>query len=433
MKRTLTMLAMALLLMLPACSKPAEPQTSGASAASSEPAKKEVPTLHILTDVIMGGTFSSRSLTEFYKEAPEYKTEYKLTFQSLPPAENPEAREGEITRLRVDMMAGKGPDVLILRNFYDHVGLMTDIKNLFPVPQSAMKQNLFLPLDDYIANAKYMDWDKLLPAAMEAGKDSEGRQRILPMTFSLDTALFEKDQYSLTAQLPMTRMEMLESADPGVQWAGLGLSDSFSTAFAGQVDYPGEKLLFTEEELLALARKSLALRQEKEAQEEHFTDIGCTVSEISLGSINESFFDLKAPDYLMIPGYNSQGGVTAFVNTYAAVFSGTEHPDQAFAFLDRLLSKEAQQQVDLYDMRLPVHMDLCQKAEKAMGGWYLNQWNYQQFTAVRDQINAVEYVTPVVVELIELWQRLGAAEDGAELEKLVHDSYTRMQMILAES
>ncbi len=78
-------------------------------------------------------------------------------------------------------------------------------------------------------------------------------------------------------------------------------------------------------------------------------------------------------------------------------------------------------------------MDLCQKEEKTADGWYLSEWNYQQFTEVRDQINAVEYMTPVVIELMELWPQVNAAEDEAQLEKLVHDSYTRMQMILAES
>ncbi len=436
MKKHRLLISLLILLLCCAC------QTQGTESGGDSSLKQEhsaapqsqVPTLRVLTDLAMGGSFSSRSLMEFLKTVPEYKSEYKLTFQSLPPAENAEAREGEVTRLRIDMMAGKGPDVLILRNFYDRTGVMPDIKNMFPVPQSAMKQNLFLPLDDYIANAKYMDWDKLLPAAMEAGRDEEGRQVLLPMSYSFDTALFEKDQYSLTAQLPMTRMEMLNSAGAGVQWAGLGLMDSFSTAFAGQVDYPGEKLLFTEEELLELVQKSRDLWKEKEAQGEHCSGIGCTVREISVGPINESFFHLKAPDYIMIPGYNSQGGVTAFVNTYAAIYSGTQYPDQAFAFLDSLLSKEAQQQVvDLWGMRLPVHMDLCQKEEKTADGWYLSEWNYQQFTEVRDQINAVEYMTPVVIELMELWPQVNAAEDEAQLEKLVHDSYTRMRMILAES
>ena len=176
MKKHRLLISLLILLLCCAC------QTQGTESGGDSSLKQEhsaapqsqVPTLRVLTDLAMGGSFSSRSLMEFLKTVPEYKSEYKLTFQSLPPAENAEAREGEVTRLRIDMMAGKGPDVLILRNFYDHTGVMPDIKNLFPVPQSAMKQNLFLPLDDYIANAKYMDWDKLLPAAMEAGRDEEG-------------------------------------------------------------------------------------------------------------------------------------------------------------------------------------------------------------------------------------------------------------------
>lgn len=434
MKKLILIIPLIILLLCCAC-QTQEAESGGDSSIklelSSAP-RSEIPTLDILLDVTWNGHYGSRSLTEFLKTVPEYKTEYKVSFHNLPSTENPEARNGEITRIRMEMMAGKGPDIIIARNFYDWTGLNPDIKNLFPFPQSAMKQKLFLPLDDYITDAKYMDWDKLLPPLMDAGKDGEGRQMILPLSFNLNTALFETDQYTLTAQLPMTRMEMLDSADAGIQWAGLGLEGYFATALGGKIDYANEELLFTEEELLNLAKKHRTLRQEKEQEGENFTDIGCVVSEISLGSINESFFDLKAPDYYMIPAYNEQGGVTATVGTYAAINNATAYPDQAFAFLDSLLSKEAQQSVDLYSW-LPPHMDLCQKQDRCQDGWYLSDWNFQQYSVIWDQINAVEYVTPVYIELAELYQKVNEAEDEAQLESLIHDAYTRMQMILAES
>lgn len=436
MKKLLLVIPLIILLFCCAC-QTQEAESSGESSiklelSSASTQKSEIPTLEILLDVSLNGQYGGKSLTEFMKTVPEYKTEYKLTFHSLPSTEKPEARNGEITRVRMEMMAGKGPDIIIVRNFYDWTGLNPDIKNLFPIPQSAMKQNLFLPLDDYIANAKYMDWDKLLPALMDAGKDGAGRQMILPLTFTLNTALFETDKYTLTAQLPMTRTEMLDSTDAGIQWAGLGLNNYFTTALGGKIDYANEELLFTEEELLNLAKKNRFLRQEKEEAVEYFSDAGCRVSEISLGSINESFFGLRAPDYYMIPGYNEQGGVTAAVSVYAAINNATKYPSQAFAFLDSLLSKEAQKSVDLY-YSLPSHMDLCQKKDPCEDGWYLSDWNFQQYSAIRDQINAVEFVTPVYIELEELVQKAGEAEDEAQLEKLIHETYTRMQMILAES
>ena len=65
--------------------------------------------------------------------------------------------------------------------------------------------------------------------------------------------------------------------------------------------------------------------------------------------------------------------------------------------------------------------------------WRLSEWNFAQYAALREQINVVDYMTPVNRELMDLWYQADAAEDEAQLEKLVHDSYTRMRMILAES
>lgn len=53
--------------------------------------------------------------------------------------------------------------------------------------------------------------------------------------------------------------------------------------------------------------------------------------------------------------------------------------------------------------------------------------------SARDQIDKAVFRGPLYTEMLDLNDKVLRAESDAELEKLVHDSYARMRMILAES
>ena len=79
MKKHRLLISLLILLLCCAC------QTQGTESVGESSLKRErsaapqsqVPTLRVLTDLAMGGSFSSRSLMEFLKTVPEYKSEYK--------------------------------------------------------------------------------------------------------------------------------------------------------------------------------------------------------------------------------------------------------------------------------------------------------------------------------------------------------------------
>ena len=77
-------------------------------------------------------------------------------------------------------------------------------------------------------------------------------------------------------------------------------------------------------------------------------------------------------------------------------------------------------------------MELAQKGQPAQtvfgGTWYMNEWNFAQFSSLRDQVNEVKFYT----ELDELLIRM-SEEENKPLDKVVHDCYTKTQMLLAES
>lgn len=411
--------------------------------AVSQPPSTGPAMLRVLVDLRASDIAIHRTedIKEFLKEMPGYKESFDIQFEYLPTFDSASERNTEIDRLRLDLMQDKGPDIIICQNFYmdpqelEWTGLSkTGLKSIFNIPQSAMKQRLFLPLDGYIANARYTEWDKLLPAVMDAGKDEKGRQVIVPMTYKVNTSLFEKERYAPSGKLPMSREELLNSGDPALEWVGISRWGTVWDAFGGQIDYQKGELAFSEEELLRICRQIAAARKGKETKDEHYNDVGCVVPGVSIGPQSFSFFGANCPEYIMIPAYNTQGGVTASVGVYGAVSRSTAHPEEAFAVLDKLMSLDAMKTLDIYAADMPVHVDMCWRWNCPAGlEWRLSEWNFAQYAALREQINVVDYMTPVNRELMDLWYQADAAEDEAQLEKLVHDSYTRMRMILAES
>lgn len=414
----------------PSAGGSSQPRPEKSEAASRVEATPEKPVeITVLLDYYYdsAGEGASKEAKELFGGIPGYGEAFTVKIQRLPFLDNIEGRNGQIEQLRMEMMQDKGPDIVITRNYSTVPGVQMDFSALFPIPQSAMKQRLFLPLDGYIANAQYMEWDKLLPKVMEAGKDGEGRQVLLPLVYSFRASLFESESGMDQQAFPMTRGQMLESEDPYIKGIASDGWCVFADALCGLVDYETEELNFTQQELLDLAKRL------KTAREQGAIDCpGLVESGIEFGVPYRQIGGKESPDYVLIPSYHQEGGVTAYISVYAAINRSTQHPDQCFAILDWLLSKESQRTAGWNDLGLPVHINLGLHGE-SVRGWYLSDWNFAQFVSARDQIDKAVFRGPLYTEMLDLNDKVLRAESDAELEKLVHDSYARMRMILAES
>ena len=165
----------------------------------------------------------SGDMKDFLKEyVPEYQKDFNVTVESL--TSGGENRESAITRIRTEMMAGTGPDLFVCAcpaplDPLTAQDLSIPISTgLFAYPRALMDRSIFLPLDDYIEKAEDVEWDKLYPKIMEAGRNEKGQQ-LLPLGWTTVAGLFDKEEYALTEELPMTWDQMLQSQDPGVQSA----------------------------------------------------------------------------------------------------------------------------------------------------------------------------------------------------------------------
>lgn len=362
--------------------------------------------------------------------------DYELKMEYVPTQE-PD-RSNFITRAGVELMSGKGADVFIVDCFMGNL-LNTSEGCMFPYPEKAMKNKFFLPLDSYMENAQLTDFDKLLPAVMEAGRNDEGQQ-ILPITYVMTAATCLKEAYDLPEPLPKTREEMLSSGDPLLDFMASPLRENLLMSLGKPADFIEEELSFTEDELFDLAMEYYESGQTRKAG--GYDNISSENGVMFwVGGVLCSYnFETQSTEdeVILVAGPNKTGGVTAGISSYGAVNRNTEHPDMAFSVLDKILSHKDQQTNEMYYtlQGMPVDMEVGDSDNRFMwNSWYMNDWNFEQYCNARDRIDSVKFYTPLDREaentLIPACQDEGATEDS--IRKAVHSCYTTMQMMLAES
>lgn len=366
-------------------------------------------------------------LTKTLERLPGYNRDFMVHVESLP--YDGADRANVESRVRTEMMAGKGPDSFLCgSSFTGYWGDDFNSVPFFHFPQQAMNNRLFLPLDDYIENAEYMEWDKLLPVVMEAGRGEEG-QMILPLAYSMGLAAFDKEAYTPPISLPCTWEEMLESGDPSILMAA---SASLAYVMGPVADYERDALLLSEEEVLAYAKKKHAMWHPSSPDEIESLP-GWFEREMGRTGLDPLPMGKDAPEYWMIPTYNSRGGITAWVPVYAAINRNARYPDEAFKIIDYLLGETAQTKGEIYTELFdgyPVYMGLGSEETPLDGRWYMNEGNFQEYQKIVGQINQV--IFPASLERTLHGMAPGYLSEE-QLEKDVHENYMLMQMMLAES
>lgn len=435
MKRIFAIL-LAFICLLTACKSSGEHSSSPESYETGETSQQnEVPIINVEVDI---GALGNDRVFQTLQSIPGYGTEFVALTETIP--SGGQDRNTLLTRVKTEIMAGKGPDVFLLCNEN-----RSDIEYLFPFPQKAMKNHLLLPLDDYIENAEYMEWDKLLPIVMDAGRNEEGQQ-ILPLTFTFGVHGVNTEYHTMKADMPMTWDESLACVDAWVRYsAGLG---SLSDTYGDFINLFDDTIRVSEEDIVTW------YRQRKEIQDavnkgdypeftEYSDSFGFHVSK----GINDENFEIVMnigtftmnfehdplggeENYWLAPIYNTDAGITATIDTFAAINRNTEHPGLSFHILDYLLAYNTQRGPlygNLYGM--PVHMDVGIDGDRGPG-WSMNDWNRDQYLGLRDQINAVKFRTPVDNELEGIFSDY---EVTGDLEGSVHKHYITALMMLAES
>ncbi len=428
-----------------------------ASAAAEDEADKDRDILRVVTDLDCinaaygynsQATRGQKTFETIVKHFGGTPSGIKAKLEVLP-MEGDSAYDAELTKLRTEIMAGNGPDVFLMSGFGG--GDASLPKNtLFQNPEAAMEKGLFLPLDKYIENARFMEFDKFDPKVMAAGQNEQG-QVILPMFYRVcEMMTFPEDK---DAPLPANWNEILACTDSDVRvrasfgLTSLGLREM---CFDKIADSLNEELLIDEEEFFLRVKEALDFYTGSIPLMDKFSDTMTAQQAISLANSGEMQY--------FVPG-TASGSINAAIETWCAVSSSTKFPEDAFFIADILLSYDFLKQEPFWSKQppaqknsqsmtffwtageslVPVHTGIL----SGKGSYKYNEGliparraaiknareniGYAYFTSNVDR--EIDHMT---AELFDM-ARQGESLTGDDIRKAADKTYTTMKMMLAES
>lgn len=438
-------LTLALLASLPACGQP-----------------KAAGPLQVLVDVEFAGGYRNVDASalcdnllfnlSLMEGAPQ-----DVEFWYLP--KEGEEREAALAHVRTEILSGKGPDLFLCSTEFP----IGDAQSLFRFPEQAMDRRIFLPLDPYIEKARFMEWDKLVPAVMEAGR-SEAGQELLPLAFTLPVTCYRQSQVQHQPSQSMTYAEM-EQGGPALFAAsippGTNSFTALSSYFTTLADWQAEELTFTEEELLAWLLEAREKLEQFHSQSEEngqakdtppFFQFSLQLNYLEdLSAMTTTFYedpfdgiDTGKEPLTFVPFYSRDGGYVATITCFGAVNRNSARPEDAFFLLDYLLSAEGQR--SSFTGRFtqacawPVYQGICSQELPGPGRYYTLDENIAALGTLLDNLAGARFASALDTEIwnldVALSQNDYAKSQGEPFqppEKLAEEAYRAMKMMVAES
>lgn len=262
----------------------------------------------------------------------------RIEFLVLPP--NTAENEIKLSELRTEIMSGEGPDIFILSGINPMASEKQNV--LFPNPEKIMYTDTFLPLDEYIQDAKYMNLNNWNSTIMKAGQTEEG-QVILPLYYEYGLYAYPGEMEEMIRDFPDNWNDLMNTENEMLQCDLQGtMMVQFRYAVGEIADYEKEKLLLSEnlleeqlEKAINFKKEGLKLLEEQGAEYRNKVLVGPYLDHTVAFLKGE-----RNTSHALWPVKNIDSGITANVTLYAAVNRNTEQPEEAFSFLDTLLSDE---------------------------------------------------------------------------------------------
>ena len=370
-----------------------------------------------------------------YLEASGNETEYELLV--LP--DNAEDREPELTRIRTEIMAGEGPDAFVLSSGHPRLFLdqqtMEPLEPLFPNVEKSMYSHLFLDLEEMAQNSEIVDLESCNQTVMDVGVTEDGRF-LLPVAYDLPTVIVDRSALENPDYTFSTLDELLQSSEESLKgFFGARTLFLFPDCLGVPADYEGQNLLITSESLTKAIKQADALTAFRDGQNSGSEGVlggaGGTSTWMSLQN-NEL-------EYAVFPVPNQEGGVTAGVTRYAAVNRNTEHPQEAFAFIEQLFREELVTGGSLvannynyyplnftYDLPVKEQVLLKYMEPNTQEATMISLW------AAVERIDSAKVYSDLDLDIYQLYYTYYLERPEETLEELVEQTISSMKMTLAE-
>lgn len=274
-------------------------------------------------------TAAEELLACYQKVCPESAPE--IEFLPIPAEEN--EREIFITKTRLEIMSGAGPDAFLVS--CADCGL-NQSEMLFSSPESAMYSRLFYPLDDLIANSQFFKKEQLNQNVLAAGQSEQG-QMILPLLYTYPVAWVGReegdkaDSLSWKSLVSSNSKSLKNAAKSAAGCYPMG----FTFLFPQLTDWKRDNLLISREELSERLEEARYLQ--KVSPESTSASTGAWLL------YYQFFNDVPQNKKLtFFPLCGEDGSITATITMFAAINANTssEKAKAAFSFFDFMLSDE---------------------------------------------------------------------------------------------
>ena len=344
-----------------------------------------------------------------------------------------EMAEIQVKSIKTEIMAGGGPDIFVL----SCVDPWSDEEvHLFTNPEKMMESEVFLPLDDYIASAQYMDYTHLNPVIMNAGKSSEG-QMLMPICYQYGAFGFETDDMSW----PNSWEAVIENA-PSYETDLIYnyYAVSFYSLFEPIADYANKALVVPEEEMLSCAQKTRELIIQMNNVDMEM-DTYLLKSEGTFPVAHHTALTTNDATYFY--GYpNISGGITASVKSYAALNRNSKNPEMAFSFIDLLFSDEIMSGngIKIDDIWYGKQIGFMLYGACQTTNTYIYETLYDEFSShgfqemikLEERIDNVRFYSDFDVDIQNMFMEILKTKDEEQQKKIVEDTYAALQMKLQE-
>lgn len=431
--------------------------------------RSEVPKEDVVLSVVVENNFSKHECEQVQKVVSNIYPEIILEFTILP-LETAE-RESALQNMRAGIMSGQGADVFLLgpwdvsEKTWDSQDASVNneyprVDPLFESIEDAMNNGTFLVLDDYLKESEYFGPEKQPQIVMDAGKNAYG-QMVLPLIYSIPAFLADKSKLS-NPELKIDSLDaFLDSGEKSLIYTANVLNmDSAFPAFFTHFEDDNNNLSLTEEEFteaFEYAGRFFEVEKDQAMQGEF-----CLFEPDSFyygGEYGEDLFHLLYNDpegALTVVTHNIEGGVTAFVEAFGAINANTQHPDEAFKFLEMFFSDEIQSSKGYYmgetDDGYEIYSGfgiepMIFNRKRGVSTCYAafgekNLLNVDQVKAIDSMITHARFVSEFDCVIADEWRKMESKYlytsnmEGFDYESIIKDLYKKLEpqlkMIAAE-
>lgn len=396
-------------------------------------------TLTICTEEAL--LYDVEEVVRYFKDSQETPVDIQISY--IPSKQ--EDRASVCKRWRTELMAGKGADLYIMKDYGISRNIsVSEEEMLLADPNKLLTSGVFLDLSEYIREDE--DFQSCFAPVMEAGAVN-GRQYIVPFTFNVTLLRSPDGKGSLTYRdctEPLT--DLLESGKLG-ELSAADLLFYVKDWIGNSFDYQNGKVMFSPEDVSQILEYAVDEAQKgiKEGSYEVVSIQNDRYPHTSFG------IEMEIPEYQYLPFPTLDGRFSATIFSYGAIGRTCKDPDLAYEFLKIFWSEgfasgegltiPGQQYSKHYLVNTLFHIGGLTVRQDQWQNWYKNKpgnmnalemvlKNEENMLSIVRQVSTARFVCPVDylgMDIRELFWKDGVLD--VNKEGIQEDIHTASDML----